>query len=65
MNYHNSITFFNYLCHLIKKEYPDEMTVSEFVSVMTEVLHEGGIDHVEYGVGSLTFSHIVPFRPFV
>lgn len=41
------------------------MTVSEFVSVMTEVLHEGGIDHVEYGVGSLTLSHIVPFRPFV
>ena len=46
-----SITFFNYLCHLMKKEYPAEMTVSEFVEVMTDVLHAGGIDHLEYGVG--------------
>ena len=26
------------------------MTVSEFVEIMTDILHAGGIDHIEYGV---------------
>lgn len=49
----------------MKKEYPEEMTVSEFVSVMTEVLHDGGIDHVEYGVFYLIHFHVVSFGPLI
>ena len=60
-----SITFFNYLCHVIKKEYPEEMTVSEFVEVMTDILHAGGIDHIEYGVRLKYEYHVVSSRAFV
>ena len=47
---HSSLTFFNYLSHVLKKEYPSEMTVAEFVEVMTDILQAGGIDHIEYDV---------------
>ena len=60
-----SIPFFNYLCHVIKKEYPEEMTVSEFVEVMTDILHAGGIDHIEYRVRLNIEYHLVSSRAFV
>ena len=41
-----SLSFFNYFAQLLKSNYPDEMTVSEFRSVMLEVLQNGGIDEI-------------------
>ena len=55
----DSLTFFNYLSHVLKKEYPSEMTVSEFVEVMIDILQAGGIDHIEYDVFSSPMNFIV------
>ena len=41
-----SLSFFKYFAHLLKSNYPDGMTVSEFRSVMLEVLRNGGIDEI-------------------
>lgn len=41
------------------------MTVSEFVEVMTDILHAGGITHIEYGVGMRLVYHIVSLRASV
>ena len=41
------------------------MTVSEFVEVMTDILHAGGIDHIEYGVVFESSDHPVSLGAFV
>ena len=41
------------------------MAVSEFVEVMTDILHAGGIDHIEYGVRLKVEYYVVSSRAFV
>ena len=42
-----SLSFFSYFTRILKENYPEEMTVSEFRKVMLEVLLSGGIPEVE------------------
>ena len=42
-----SLSFFSYFSRILKENYPEEMTVSEFRKVMLEVLSSGGISEVE------------------
>lgn len=46
----SSLSFFNFLWHHLKNEYPEEMTVAEFREVMHEVLKGGGIPRIEHEV---------------
>lgn len=54
-----SLSFFNFLWHHLKTEYPEEMTVGEFREVMHEVLTGGGIPRIEHEVISMNKYEIV------
>lgn len=43
----NSMSFFNYLSHVLQSEYGEEMSVGEFREVMKDVLKAGGIEEVK------------------